>query len=688
MTKTVGIDAARGRAATGLVCLFTAFALATPGGCSRTRGQSCPGTCSKPSPTHLEILAGQPGGAGWVDGPLAAAHFNEPWALAGDGRDHIYVADVHVIRSIDMSSGTVSTLAGDHRHAGAIDGVGAQATFNAPCGLAYADGKLYVSDTENHTIRRVDVGTGAVSTLAGAPRTPGAVDAPGLLARFREPEGLALDPGGDLYIGDTDNNTIRVLSLGTGAVRTLAGTPEAAGNADGIGAAARFSKPKGLALDGAGRLYVIDALNESVRRVTIATGAVSTFATFKATPQGLAVKGDVVLVALTDHRIVRLSADGAVLSTVGTGSPKGGFVDGPFATARFSAPAGLLLDAAGTAYVADLGNSVIRTLSLSRETVSTYAGARSAGGDDGVGTNARFSAPQGIAADESAVFVADTGNSTIRKISLPTGEVTTVAGAAGQASLVDGALRDARFNHPTGLALDPAHATLYVADTQNRTIRQVDLRGGKVTTLALARTAGDPFASFDAPSGLAFDDGRLFATDYSDHFVAAIDLKKGLVSTLAGTYGVPGRADGVGTKAGFYGPMGITADGHGSLFVSDDMNETVRKIDIRSATVSTLAGRPVTPGSNDGVGGAAHFHFPMGIASDGLGDAFVADNSNSLVRLVNTSTGEVTTIVGTLDASGVRLGPLPAQLARPAAIALTTSGGLLVTSENAVLLAR
>ncbi|MBV9949249.1 MAG: hypothetical protein JOZ69_20535, partial [Myxococcales bacterium] len=632
--------------------------------------------------------AGQPGGAGSVDGTLAAAHFSEPWVIAGDGRGHLYVADLHVIRAIDVVAGTVTTLAGDPRRPGAVDGRGPAALFNTPCGLAYKDGELYVADTENHAIRRIDVGTGAVTTVAGALAAPGAVDGVGSAARFREPEGLAFDPRGDLYIGDTDNNTLRVYSLETGAVRTLAGTPDTAGTADGVGPAARFNKPKGLTLDGAGNLYVIDGVNLSVRRVVIASAAVSTLARFGSLPQGLAVVGGDLLVSLAENRVVRVAPDGSVEALAGSGAPRGSFADGPFATAGFRSPAGMLFDGSGTVFLADLGNAAVRALSLADATVRTFAGARSAGADDGPAAAARFASPEGLAAAGDAVFVADSANHALRRVALSSGEVTTLSGAALEPKLVDGALHEARFHHPSGLALDAARDLLYVADTQNRVIRRVDLRAGQVITLALERAPGDPFVAFDAPTGLTLEGGRLFATDYTEHVVLAIDPANKRVSTLAGTYGVPGRADGKATAAAFYGPIGIAGDGHGHLFVADDLNQTVRRIDADTGAVTTVAGRAVTPGAVDGAGAGARFHFPMGIAADGYGEVFVADSFNHSVRRIDLASSQVTTLAGSPETPGVKLGPLPAQLTKPAALALTPSGGLLVTSENAVLVAR
>ncbi len=670
-----------GWCATGAIAL-----VALTGACSRGHAAECIGICARPSLARLDVLAGQPGGSGWVDGTLTEAHFAEPWAFAGEDKGRLFLADRHVIRVIDRATGMVTTLAGDHGGAGARDGVGEQAAFNTPGGIALAGGTLYVADTENHAIRGVDLGSRAVTILAGAIGIPGAVDAVGTSARFREPEGLALDAHGHLFVGDTDNNVIRMIALPSWAVTTIAGTPETAGTLDAVGAAARFNKPKGLAVDGLGHLYAIDGVNQSIREVDLATRAVSTLARFKALPQGIAIDGRDVLVSLGEHTIVRVAPDGAVQTLAGKAGARG-FVDGAGPEARLNSPAGLWNDGAGTLYVADSGNAVVRTIALGGSNVTTYAGVRSAGGDDGAGAKARFSAPQGIVTDGAVVYVADTGNHAIRRVAFPSGEVTTVAGSVGTPGIVDGTLTEARFSQPEGLALDAGEQVLYVADTHNRKIRRIDLRAGKVTTLSFARAPGDAFAGFDAPSGLALDRGRLYVTDYANQVVVAIDLKKGTLAIFAGHYGGAGRADGVGGAAAFYGPKGIGFDGRGSLYVADDLNQTVRKIDIATATVSTLAGQPVSPGGGDGIGPAARFHYPMGIVADGAGDVFVADAFNDVVRRVDVASGAVTTVIGARAASGVRLGPLPAQLSKPSALALTPSGGLIVVSENALLLA-
>jgi sugar lactone lactonase YvrE len=628
-----------------------------------------------------------------VNGTLVDAHFQDPWEIAGDGANHLYVADQNVIRAIDQAAGVVTTLAGTAGPPGTADGVGPAASFNLPSGLAYGGGQLYLSDTENHTIRKIDVASAQSTTLAGAAGQRGSADGAAADARFGEPEGIALD-GDNLYISDTDNNTIRVLALSTGMVSTLAGQVGVAGLADGAGVAALLDKPKAMRVDAAGSLYVADAFNNAVRKVVPTTASVTTLATFASVPQGLAIDGDDLLVTLegpTDSRIVRIA--GAVspgctacaVSDVAGSATQQGFVDGVGTAARLDSPGGLWNDGAGHLLVADSENYALRSMALSTTAVTTYAGALSVGSADGTGSRARFSAPQGIVADGTTVYVADTGNHTIRAVDLATGSVTTLAGTAGQSGHADGSGTSAQFHGPEGLALDGATQTLYVADTLNRAIRQIDLATGLVSTppFALAPT----FQGLDAPSGVVVYQDQLFVTDYQDDDVVMIDLGTAAMSTLAGTWGTPGTADGVGQAAGFYGPQGIAADGLGNLYVADSQGCTVRKIEIATSTVTTIAGQPAQSGSVDGPGAQASFDQPFGIAADTYGDLYVADTLNNLVRHVDLSTGAVTTVIGTRAADGVLLGPLPGQLTQPGALALTPSNGLLLVSESSLLLA-
>ena len=324
----------------------------------------------------------------------------------------------------------VTTLAGLASSSGSAGGTGSAARFNDPADLA-ADrsGNVYVADANNHTIRRITP-VGAVTTMAGQAGVSGSTDGTASVAQFNHPTGVSVDAPGNLYVADTDNDTIRKVTP-AGGVTTIAGLAGRTGSADGTGSAALFSSPSDVAVDSAGNLYVSDTLNHTIRMITPA-GAVTTIA-------GLA---------------------GASGSADGAGS-----------AARFFAPEGIAVDGSGNLYVADTDNHTIRKITATG-VVSTLAGwAGSSGSSDGIGSGARFFYPADVTIDGTGnLFVIDTDNHTIRQIT-SVGVVSTVAGQAGTSGNADGTGTSARFNYPTGIGAD-ASGNLFVADTNNQTIRE------------------------------------------------------------------------------------------------------------------------------------------------------------------------------------------------------------------------
>jgi sugar lactone lactonase YvrE len=305
-----------------------------------------------------------------------------------------------------------------------------------------------------------------------------------------------------------------------------------------------------------------------------------------------------------------------------------GFVDGTGAAARFNGPFGVAVDAAGNLYVADAGNHRIRKISPAGA-VSTLAGSTQ-GFADGVGTAAQFNFPRGVAVDAAGtVYVADNANHRIRKIT-PAGAVTTLAGSTN--GFADGTGAAARFNSPSGVAVDAA-GNVYVADLNNHRIRKIS-PAGAVTTLA-GSTQGfadgvGTAAQFNGPLGVVVDAaGNVYVADNANHRIRKI-TPAGAVTTLAGS--TNGFADGTGAAARFNGPSGVAVDAAGNLYVADAGNHRIRKISPAGA-VSTLAGS--TQGFAGGVGTAAQFSFPRGVAVDAAGTVYVADNANHRIRKIN-----------------------------------------------------
>jgi sugar lactone lactonase YvrE len=340
---------------------------------------------------------------------------------------------------------------------------------------------------------------------------------------------------------------------------------------------------------------------------------------------------------------------------------------------------------AGNVYVADNGNFTIRKVT-SAGVVTTLAGSPEASGSvDGTGSAARFYRPQGAAVDSAGdVFVADYGNYTIRKIT-SAGVVTTLAGSAGYPGTNDGAGSAARFYHPMGVAVDGA-GNVSVADTDNHTIRRIT-SGGVVTTLA--GSAGESgsddgtgsAARFGQPDGVAADSaGNVYVADSYYHTIRKV-TSSGVVTTLAGSAGYSGNADGTGSAAQFYNPTGVAVDSTGDLYVADYGNHTIRQV-TSAGVVTTLAGTAGQSGSADGTGGEARFHSPNGVAVDSADNVYVADLGNSTIRKV-TSAGVVTTIGGCVGvASSADGAGSSALFAAPTGIAVDSTGRLYVSDSG------
>ncbi len=321
----------------------------------------------------------------------------------------------------------VSTVAGTGTW-GAANGPAATATFNDPCDVAVdAAGNIYVNDTGNHLIRKIDA-SGNVTTVAGA-GVAGNVDGNGVAAKFDFPNGFTLASNGTLYVADSGNNTIRKIDT-SGNVTTIAGTASVAGGStNGHGTAASFNFPTGITVDASGNLFVADDGNNLIRKID-PSGNVTTFA----------------------------------------GSGAQGSANGAGATASFNAPHGIVVDASGNLYIADSGNNLIRKIDANGN-VTTIAGSGAQGAANGQGAAASFNKPEAIAVDASGnVYVADSGNNLIRKIDAA-GNVTTLAGSGAQA-LTNGQGTAAAFYNPEGLTVDAA-GNVYVADTLNNAIRKI-----------------------------------------------------------------------------------------------------------------------------------------------------------------------------------------------------------------------
>jgi sugar lactone lactonase YvrE len=642
------------------------------------------------TPYTFTTLAGTPPES--ADGTRSAARFNGPNGVAVDTTGNVYVADSlnDIIRKI-TPAGIVTTLAGSAGRWGSADGTGSAARFNSPAGVAVdTAGNVYVADFLNDTIRKITP-AGAVTTLAGSPGNMGSADGAGSAAQFDLPNGVAVDNANNVYVSDLGNNAIRTITPG-GLVTTFSldsapGTTGEGGGPVGVAVDAdgniyvpfnynqpdgyiplgipvfkitpggtvepslgfssdnrtQFSiVPNGVAVDGAGNVYVTGGPSGGISKITPA-GVVTALASagdfgIDEYLTGVAVDaaGNVFVADTGENEICTISTASLVTTLAGSTYSTSGSSEGPGNVAQFDGPSRVAADNAGNIFVADFLNDTIRKITQAGN-VSTLAGtAGGAGTADGLGGAARFYEPSGVAADNAGnVYVSDTGNHTIRKIT-PAGLVSTLAGSAGNSGSADGTGSSAQFNDPTGLAVDAA-SNIYVADTGNNTIRKVTPTGIVSTLAGTAGVYGSAngigsAAQFRVPDDVAVDTGgNVFVADTYNDTIRAIS-PAGVVSTLAGAVETAGSADGTGSAAKFDVPSGLAVDTAGYIFVADTQNDTIREI-TPDGVVTTLAGTAGRAGWVDGTGSAAGFDSPGGVALDSAGNLYVADTANNLIRV-------------------------------------------------------
>lgn len=522
------------------------------------------------------------------------------------------------------------------------NGPASSASFNVPYAVATdSAGNVYIGDGGNYAIRKI-APDGTTSTLAGS-GVAGRADGVGSAASFASPAGLAVDSAGNVYVADTGNNEIRKITP-DGTVSTLAGSPLPS-YADGTGTAASFFYPSAIAVDASGNIYVADQGNFVIRKIT----------------------------------------PGGVVSTIVGAHGVRGSVDGVGSAAEFNDVAGMTIDGSGNLYVTEQENNatdgaVVRKIS-STGVVTTLAGSVTTSGTaDGTGSAARFYFPAEISVDQAGnLYVADSNNYVIRKIT-PANVVTTFAGTDHMEGGANGPAATALFNLPTGIAIDPT-GNLYVADRNNNAIRKIDTSGTVSAFSGQApeyQIAPDWASTLFQPCSMTHDtSGNLYLVDCGRGVVYKV-TPSGTISALAGTAGITGFTNGQGAAASFQfsGTSGIAVDAAGNVYVSDSINNVIRKI-TPAGLVTTFAGSGVD-GYVDGSAGSAQFSGPAGLVFDAAGNLYVVDSLNSVVRKI-TPAGIVSTFAGNGVSNNIDGTGTAASFDIPNGITIDSAGNLYVT---------
>jgi hypothetical protein len=605
---------------------------------------------------EVSHLAGGPGGSGYLDGIGLRARFSGPTGIWGDSQN-LYIADSgeRTIRQLVRATGEVRTI-------GRLDSTlsctglpfnGHVLTIVVRDLSVWADvSNVYIGDACLHVLYKLDLSSGVVTLLSGKPQQLGQADGSATDARFTVPNVVA---GDDSYLYVVDQGVVHRIDKQSGeSVRILSDLP-------GI-------------IDGDGTYFYattsVDGVTISLQAIRTATGEIKTIATYPFAFGGRQIvrhteaAGDFLYMISSDNTIKRIAFSTGEMTTFagGIGTTQGaigGWKDGPGSSAEFSRLFDLWADS-DYLFAIENSNNTIRQIRFATAEVKTIAGLPAISGNaDGPATNARFWSPQSVWGDGNYLYITDSMGA-IRRVRVSDGDTSTLAGISVypvfQSPSTDGIGATARFNAPSGVWGDGTN--LYVVDRRAYAIRKIVIATAEVTTLAgtlgvsgfVDGTRNE--ARFKLPGALWGDGASLYVIDNSA--IRKVDVATGAVSTIAGMSGTFGEVDGIGSSARFEDPTGIWGDG-ANLYVTDSSGGTVRKIALLSGLVTTLAGaltpRPFENDNIDGIGSAARFRSPGGIWGDGV-YLYVTDLQLATVRRIRIANGETDTIAGTADKNG------------------------------------
>ncbi len=598
---------------------------------------------------------------------------NLPSGVAIDASGNLYVADTnnHRIRKVDLN-GIITTVAGNGLSGYSGDGGPAtQAELYNPFGIAVdTSGNLYVADSLNHRIRKLDR-NGTISTFAGNGSSGyGGDGGRATEAELSYPWGVIVDPSGTLYISDSSNNRIRKIDP-SGMIVTVAGNGASGYSGDGgLAIQARLDEPLGIAVDASGNLYIADSGNGCIRRVdpngiitTVAGGGPSDLDGGPAIqaelwkPSGVAVdgSGNLYIADTGNDRIRKVDPSGIIMTIAGNGLYGYKGDEGPANQARLSHPASLIANGSGI-YIADSQNNRIRKVDLDG-IITTVAG-----NSGPLATEVHLDSPEGVAADASGnLYISDSDNLVIRKVDA-NGIISTFAGHGIADCWSEGPATQTGIGYPEGIAVD-ASGNVYFSDPLCHRIRKVDTNG-RLTTVAGSVPSccyssyyrggyggdGGPATAQEAalnyPEAVAADaSGNIYIADTNNHRIRKVD-PNGIITTVAGNGSSGHSGDGgPATQAKLWSPAGIAVNGSGNLFIADTGNNRIRKVD-PSGTIMTVAGNGSSGYSGDGGQATqASLDLPSGVAVDSLGNLYIGDNWNDRIRKVDRS-GIIMTVAG------------------------------------------
>jgi uncharacterized protein (TIGR03437 family) len=592
-----------------------------------------------------------------------ANQLHGPWSVAVSSGGDLYVADTYGARILRvLASGTVTVFAGTGvpGKAGVPGRAGTAQLFQPHSVAVDSSGNVFILDSGNYRVLKVTP-DGAISKYAGIEFPAFTGDGnPATQAAINYAYGIAVDSKGNLFIADSLNQVIRAVTT-DGNIQTIAGIPGRTGcNGDLFPTSTGLSYPSGMAVDAAGSLYIADAQNHLVREITQPLTPNAKITTIAGTcvpgysgdgsqarnaqlnfPLDVAIDGQGnVLIADSGNSRVRIVNAQGIIATI-AGSDPGSGDNGPANAARLFSPSGIVLDAAGNAYISDTDNGRIRRVGIDG-TISTIASG--------------LNGPNGLALDSAgALYVAETNAHVIRRIA--NGAVTVVAGTPGQSGNKgdEGMAADAQLETPNAVAFDRA-GNLYIADSGNNRIRTVG-RDGRIHNFAgdaqqgLPGNDGDGVSAIAAhlhyPRALAVDvNGNVYIADFYNDRVRMVSAVTGRISTVAGS-GIRGGlgAGGLATQAQLALPSGLAFDGLGNLYIADSLNNRLCVLAGGGVLRSVAGGAGAGDSGDGGPSNEALLSYPRDVAVDSKGIVYFSDQDNNRVRQLVPGLVTISTVV-------------------------------------------
>ena len=688
------------------------------GGQAQTQIDILPLAVEDLAPGDITTVAGGTSNVG--DGLQATSSvLSEPTGLAVSKSGDLYISDAsqHRVRRVSPISGVIQTAVGSG-HSGSDSAPGLALLFDleSPSRLAVdPTDTLFVADALRHQVFAYRPALGTVEVVAGTGEAGFSGDGgEARLARLNAPSGVAIDEEGNLWISDTGNQRIRKIDRRSGIIETMAGTGAQGFSGDhGEASHAELNTPLGLAFRADGGLLIADSGNHRIRVLrpdatieSVAGDGVADFhgdggsakaAALKA-PLDVAVDAnDTVYIADSGNHRIRRIIGGIITTLGGTGAATWGGDGGSASAASFNHPTALAVDGSGYLLVADTGNRRVRRILLSDRTVSTVAGSDGDfGGDGGPAWRAALADPAGLAIDQNRLLIVERGAHRMRGLAGGSTTATdrnapidTVAGTGLPGDSEGPSLPlEALLLNPTDVAIGPQGVVIF-SDTGNHRLRQFG--GGTISTLAGTGSPGflddvpGSIAPLNGPTGVTVDaSGSVIWADTLNHRIR--QLRFGYVSVVAGTgvEGFSGEGDRP-TTARLSEPRGVFATGDGRLFVSDTKNHRVRLITQQPDRIVTIAGNGDAGFSGDGGAATeASLHSPTGLFIDDTSHLFIADTGNHRIRMVDLATGRIETVAGIGEAgfSGDGGPATAAMLQSPWGVIVDNEGNLFVTDSG------